>query len=608
MARAAAASLLLLLAAGGAAALLLERPAGDCLSPALSTLAAHNLFPKAYQLRSIRPAGASPSQSGFATAVRARHEAGRRRLIWAPCSQKCATRPPHGPLSAAGAPGAQVDFAQDFAVAYHGTYKVVTNKRVNETYVLYQCGTPNPVRVEATEGLPPGAKVFEIPLVSVAVTDSNAAGFLAELGLVDRVAAASQYSFNPCLQAIHACGAEAVPASAPADYDASPDNDAEHGAAVAAWRAAAGAQDARVDAVFGAEASPNPKSIAVTAFADPGALNRAEWVKYVALFFNKEVEAEALFSAVARDYDALASAARRAGGGEGAGAARRRTVAWLSKQGDSVSVDYSPYKVELMTDAGGAVLPAADAAAAGGEEVRGAYSTRSYAFNASAPAQRAALVKLLGQVDVLFDDSYAPRSSNLADLPAFRTAYGLSAAEAASIPAVAAGQVWSFNGRLAAPAADGSAASDWFEGSVARPDLVLADFVAAITPAALPAGGAAAPAWLRRLPAAPDANGLPAVGADLCTALPSGAGAPGACERAAPARICPNAYRDCATGELRAVSDPGARCEAATACPDAAAGAAAGTRNGGGARAGGAGAARALLAGLAGAGLAALAL
>jgi hypothetical protein len=61
--------------------------------------------------------------------------------------------------------------------------QVVTNKRANETYVLYQCGTPNPVDSADTElGLDTNTKVFQIPLVSVAVSDSSAAGFLVSSG------------------------------------------------------------------------------------------------------------------------------------------------------------------------------------------------------------------------------------------------------------------------------------------------------------------------------------------------------------------------------------------------------------------------------------------
>lgn len=111
----------------------------------------------------------------------------------------------------------QVEFASDFSVTYYGTFKasvelckgssssqlaawcaasshtpthtlkhparlpcaqIVNNSRAGELYLLYQCGTPNPQTANTELDLPPGTKVFEVPLVSVAVTDSNAAGFL----------------------------------------------------------------------------------------------------------------------------------------------------------------------------------------------------------------------------------------------------------------------------------------------------------------------------------------------------------------------------------------------------------------------------------------------
>jgi hypothetical protein len=79
---------------------------------------------------------------------------------------------------------------------------------------------------------------------------------------------------------------------------------------------------------------------------------------------------------------------------------------------------------------------------------------------------------LLLQVDIIFDDTYSANSSHLLDIAAFKAAYGLSDEQAADIPAIAAGQVWTFNNRLGARNEDGSVGSDWFESSVARPDLV----------------------------------------------------------------------------------------------------------------------------------------
>lgn len=62
--------------------------------------------------------------------------------------------------------------------------QVVENKRANETYILYQCGTPNPMNSADTEVVvPANTKVFEIPLVSVAVADSAAAGLLVSQSL-----------------------------------------------------------------------------------------------------------------------------------------------------------------------------------------------------------------------------------------------------------------------------------------------------------------------------------------------------------------------------------------------------------------------------------------
>lgn len=46
--------------------------------------------------------------------------------------------------------------------------QVVTNLYVNETYVLYQCGTGRP----AADVVPEGSKFFEIPLTSVSVIET----------------------------------------------------------------------------------------------------------------------------------------------------------------------------------------------------------------------------------------------------------------------------------------------------------------------------------------------------------------------------------------------------------------------------------------------------
>jgi hypothetical protein len=62
--------------------------------------------------------------------------------------------------------------------------QVVNVKRFGKSYVLYQCGTPDPSTLPAgaVEGVTPGMRSFEIPLFSVAVTDTTVNGFLVRGG------------------------------------------------------------------------------------------------------------------------------------------------------------------------------------------------------------------------------------------------------------------------------------------------------------------------------------------------------------------------------------------------------------------------------------------
>lgn len=73
---------------------------------------------------------------------------------------------------------------------------MVTNLKVNETYVLYQCGTPKPTNAFTDSSV----KFFSIPLTAVSVPDATSAAFLETLNLLGRVAFVTDYAVNPCLQ------------------------------------------------------------------------------------------------------------------------------------------------------------------------------------------------------------------------------------------------------------------------------------------------------------------------------------------------------------------------------------------------------------------------
>ncbi len=57
-------------------------------------------------------------------------------------------------------------------------------------------------------------------------------------------------------------------------------------------------------------------SLTCSATADPGPLNRAEYIKYIAAFFNKEAQANVLFNQTVARYEAIKAAAAKAAAGE----------------------------------------------------------------------------------------------------------------------------------------------------------------------------------------------------------------------------------------------------------------------------------------------------
>lgn len=68
----------------------------------------------------------------------------------------------------------------------------------------------------------------------------------------------------------------------------------------------------------------------------------------MAVFFNKEVEANTLFNKITTDYQKLNTTARAAA----AAAAASVRAAWISKFGDSITLSYAVYKQQLVNVSG----------------------------------------------------------------------------------------------------------------------------------------------------------------------------------------------------------------------------------------------------------------
>jgi len=187
------------------------------------------------------------------------------------------------------------EYAENFSVEYFSHYKIVTVDKPfpggpPERYVLVQCGTPSPDL---------GPELATAPRITVPIR-SLFAGSTAEnpalvaIGAVDAVTGVAQRDFIATPEVLAHIEAHNV-----VEYQASGVVDIE--AVVAAAPdvlMAGGGGEPEIQRIAAA-------GIPVVNFADwqdTSPLGRAEWVKFMGLFFNAEAKANATFDEVAQKY------------------------------------------------------------------------------------------------------------------------------------------------------------------------------------------------------------------------------------------------------------------------------------------------------------------
>ncbi|GAX81260.1 hypothetical protein CEUSTIGMA_g8692.t1 [Chlamydomonas eustigma] len=402
-----------------AVAALPTRPSGDCVSPS-SLTPSTNIFPSQFQI--------SGTQSSLNKA--------------------------------------QVTIAENFDVTYFDTYKVVTNTQVNETYVLYQCGTQPP----SSSSFSTPVKFFSIPLTSSYIPDTTSAAFYNALLVSDRIGFVTEDVDEPCLQmlASSTCNLET-------DYSTK--------------TSVLGTTEVDSEMTYGASPT-QPKAIAFTASGDPGVLNRVEWLKFLATFFNKEVLANSLFNAISSNYQTIATTATSLANQINA---QPKLMAWITwwpqsyafADTDGISFDFPAYKQEFTNDAGAAILnmtylqPFMNLTAV--PEYPSSTSVYIYAN------QTSALRQILANVDFVVDSARYYDASGVGipdtsiNLAAFLTRYGLSTSDVSTMKFLKNGGLIRLDAQT-----NPLSYNQWFGSAVVRPDQVLADFVQLLYPAQQP--------------------------------------------------------------------------------------------------------------------------
>ncbi len=340
------------------------------------------------------------------------------------------------------------DYAEGVSVAYFNHYKVITvnNAFVDApefNYVLVQCGTPAP----SAEDFPPDTLFIDVPVARVAMLSTTQLPHLVELDLLSALVAVDSgfYVYNEDVQALVAEGDVAeigggASLNLELALDIAPDVVFAYG-----FNPATDAHPILIEAgIFTALNGEYREALP---------LGRAEWLKFTALFFNAEAEANTLFEEIATTYEDLQALAAQI-------PAEERVLVLpnaFSSFTDAWSIPGSEtYPGYFLQDAGALVVLE--------DEVLGRDDSVLFDFEVIYDAGLDAQIWLLNAFGVFKLDDLLAQDERYADFAAFQN-----------------GGVYNNTGRVNA-----NGGSDYFEGGITAPHVILADFIAILYPELLP--------------------------------------------------------------------------------------------------------------------------
>jgi hypothetical protein len=347
---------------------------------------------------------------------------------------------------------AEVTVASEFSVSYHKHFKVVKNLKMSPpaVYILRICGSDAPTKYSDGTYIESDAKHFSVPVKGFALGWSTPVPFFEQLDLMDKVKLADpQYMHSPCMHdAIKAgtikseVGADAFSSAAPAQTDVEL---VLSSAPYVNWQGVtkrSGGCYCDKDVFFEAPADDTP-------------LGRAEWIKFIATFFNEEDRANLIFSREKAAYDATKALATSAAALHELTKPKKK-CAWVNDY-SGYKVDMHPYKNTYCIDAG--MEPFSISLPSG-------TTSKTYATTAE-------LATALADVDVIIDETWAgDPATDFPDKASVLSNLGITLKEGAVLL------------RLDRELYDTGSSKNyaWAEGAVMRPAHVLQGLVHAVWP------------------------------------------------------------------------------------------------------------------------------
>lgn len=333
--------------------------------------------------------------------------------------------------------------AEGFTVEYFPNYKVVTvatpwpGAEEATRYVLVQCGTPAPSDPALAD-----AQVIEVPVTTIVTMSTTELPPLMQVGALDRLVGVDTFKYISTPEVI-----ALIKAGKLKEVGGGSDVNVEQ------------LIDLKPDLVMtsasgNADHDAHPKLLEAgimvafdSAWLENEPLGRAEWVKYMGLFFNQEAAAEQTFAEMAARYTAMAAKARAVTDKPTVLTGFTYDGTWYVSGGDS-------YVAQMLADAGAAYLWADE----------GSTGSAQLSFEVVYERAQGADFWLNGSGSWLSLTDVTKDDERYTKFAAFQN-----------------GAIYNNNARL-----NENGGNDYWESGVAYPDIVLADLITIFHPELLP--------------------------------------------------------------------------------------------------------------------------
>ncbi|BAZ09110.1 ABC transporter, periplasmic-binding protein [Calothrix sp. NIES-4071] len=333
--------------------------------------------------------------------------------------------------------------AKGFNVEYYNHYKVVTinnpwkGSKTGFKYILVQCGTPAPKISDASLN----TYYITVPVNSVISLSTTHLPHLAKLGVVDKLVAVSDTKNVNTSEVVERIKSGKV-ANVGSNGSVNVERILELNPELITTYGTGNGDDSYPKLLeAGLKVAMNAE------YMEDSPLGRSEWLKFTALFFNKEKKAEQIFGEVAKKYDEIAARAK---------AVKTRPTVFLgfNFKGTWYMPGGNSYAAKYLEDAGANYL----------------WSNQK--FSGSLPLSFETIIERAINANYWLNLSQKWKSKQ--EILAEDSRYS-------DFKAVKAGNLYNNNARV-----NESGGNDYWEGGISNPDIVLSDLIKIFHPEILP--------------------------------------------------------------------------------------------------------------------------